>query len=53
MKKIILVTGASHGIGRAIAKELAKDSIVVANYNKSKEQAELLKKEIRRKFRNI
>ena len=53
MKKIVLVTGASHGIGRAIAKELSKDCLVIANYNKSYEQAELLKKEIRRKYRNI
>ena len=46
MKKIVLVTGASHGIGRAIAKEMAKDSIVIANYNNSKEQAESLQKEV-------
>ena len=33
--KIILVTGASRGIGRAIAEELSKENIVIANYNKS------------------
>ena len=40
--KVILVTGASRGIGRAIAKELSKDNIVIANYNKSEEKAKEL-----------
>lgn len=42
MKKIIIVTGASRGIGRAIAEELSKDNIVVANYNKSYDMAKSL-----------
>lgn len=38
--KIALVTGASRGIGKAIAKELAKEgAMVVVNYNGSKEAA--------------
>lgn len=42
--KIILVTGASRGIGREIAYTLAKEGhTVIANYNKSTEMAESLK----------
>lgn len=46
MKKIAIVTGASKGIGRQIAKTLAKENIqVIANYNKSEEEILKLKNE--------
>ena len=46
-KKIAVVTGASRGIGRAIALELAaKGAFVVINYNGSIEKAEAVKAEI-------
>ena len=44
--KVAIVTGASRGIGREIAKELSKQGIkVIANYNKSEEQAKTLQNE--------
>lgn len=50
MRKIIIVTGASRGIGREIAKELAiKGNIVIANYNKSENKIIELKKELEEK----
>ena len=38
-KKVILITGASRGIGRNMALEFSKDNIVVANYNNSSQKA--------------
>ena len=47
---IILVTGASRGIGRKIAKNLSqKGNIVIANYNKSDDLA----KEMKNEYKNI
>ena len=46
-KKVAVVTGASRGIGRAIALELGrKGNFVVVNYNGSAEKAEAVKQEI-------
>ena len=46
--KVAVVTGASRGIGREIAKTLgAEGATVVVNYNGSKDKAEEVVKEIR------
>ena len=45
--KVAVVTGASRGIGRAIAKKMASlGAFVVVNYNGSQERAEEVKQEI-------
>lgn len=47
MKKSVVITGASRGIGRATAKKFAENGYrVVIGYNKNKEKAELLAKEL-------
>ena len=49
-KKVAVVTGASRGIGRAIALELAsRGAAVVINYNGSEERAKEVQKEIEEK----
>ena len=50
MQEVAIVTGASKGIGREIAKELAQEGIqVIANYNKSEKEAKNLQEELARK----
>ena len=54
MNKIVIVTGASRGIGKEIAKRLAKKGYtIIANYNKSEEQILELKKELEKEGINI
>ena len=54
MNKVIIVTGASRGIGREIAKGLSKKGyIIIANYNKSEEQILELKKELEKSKINL
>lgn len=49
MKKIVIVTGASKGIGREIAITLARKGFkVIANYNKSKKEAIELQQELKK-----
>ena len=48
MKKIAIVTGASRGIGRAVAKRLAQDGFaVVVNYLSNASEAEEVVAEIK------
>lgn len=49
MEKVAIITGASRGIGREIARQLARDKIkVIANYNQSEKEARKLKEELKK-----
>ena len=54
MKKTIIVTGASRGIGAAIVKILAKEDYnIVLNYNKSEEIAKKMQEEFTKQGKNV
>ena len=54
MKKIIIVTGASRGIGKEIAKTLAEEGhTVIANYNKSEKEAKQLQEQLQKENKEI
>ena len=54
MNKVVIVTGASRGIGRDIATTLAKKGyIVIANYNKSENKAIELQQNLEKENINI
>ena len=46
MSKIILITGASTGIGAGTARYLAKDNTIIVHYNSSKDEAEKVAEEV-------
>lgn len=49
MSKTIIITGASRGIGKEMARHLAKQgNKIIANYNKSEENAKELQRELKK-----
>ena len=49
MKKTIIVTGGSNGIGQSIVEELAKNNYnIILNYNKSEEKAKKIQEELKK-----
>ena len=48
MNKTVLITGASRGLGAAIARVFAKNNYnIILNYNNSEQQAQILTQELK------
>ena len=50
MRKTVLVTGSSSGIGKEIARILAKDYDVILHYNSNENSTRLLKEELDKEY---
>lgn len=50
MRKTVLVTGSSSGIGKEIARILAKDYDIILHYNSNENSTRLLKKELDKEY---
>lgn len=54
MKKTVIITGGSRGIGETIVKELAKEGYnIILNYNKSEQKAKKIQEECTKKGQNV
>ena len=53
LKKNVLITGGSKGLGASIAKKFAENGYnIILNYNKSTKEANLLKKDLEEKYKS-
>lgn len=53
MKKVVLITGSSSGIGTSVAELLSKDYEVILHYNKGKDRVNNLKEKITKETNSI
>ena len=54
MRKTVIITGGSRGIGEAVVRRLAKENYnIILNYNKSEEKANHIKEELKKQGYNI